>query len=82
MAFDKRIDNGFVHLTVRDADTQRGLGGVTLTTYTADGDELGTRLSNGDGVIDLPQPNDRNVWGVLRADGYSDLRLNASELQL
>ena len=82
MAFDKRIDNGFVHLTVRDADTQRGLGGVTLTTYTADGDELGTRLSNGDGVIDLPQPNDRNIWGVLRADGYSDLRLNASELQL
>ena len=82
MAFDKRIDNGFVHLTVRDADNQRGLGGVTLTTYSADGEELSTRLSSADGIIDLPQPNDRNVWGVLRADGYSDLRLDASELQL
>ncbi len=82
MAFDKRIENGFVHLTVRDADNQRGLGGVTLTTYNANGDELDRRLSNADGVIDLPQPNNREVWAVLRADGYSDLRLDASELHL
>ena len=82
MAFDKRIDNGFVHLTVRDSDGQRGLGGVTLTTYDADGMELGTRLSDAEGIIDLPQPNNRDVWGVLRADGYSDLRLDAAELQL
>jgi len=82
MAFDKRIDNGFVNLSLRDADSQRVLGGVTLTTYSGQGEVLETRLSNSDGALNLPQPNDREVWGVLRAEGYSDLRLDASELQL
>ena len=82
MAFERRVENGFVHLKVRDADSARGLGGVTLTTYSGDGEELGTRLSDADGAIDLPQPNDRSVYGVLRADGYSELRLTPGELQL
>lgn len=82
MAYDKRIDTGFVTFNLRDADNDRDLAGVSLTLYDGDDLELETRIGDEAGTISVPQPNDRDVWGVLRADGYSDLRVSAAEFQL
>ena len=74
MAFERRVENGFVHLKVRDADSA-GSAVSRSPPILATARRLGARLSGADGAIQLPQPNDQDVYGVLRADGYSGLRL-------
>jgi hypothetical protein len=82
MAYDKRIDTGFVTFNLRDADNDRDLAGVSLTLYDGDGLEVETRIGDEAGTLSVPQPNNREIWGVLRAAGYSDLRVSAAEFQL
>jgi hypothetical protein len=82
LRYERRIESGFVNLTVASADLpNRGLAGVTCTLYRADGSVDSERIGDAEGAVSFPVPADQTIYGVLRAEGYSDLRLAPADLR-